>query len=142
MNHVKMIALKPFNFGNKEITPPPAGAKRSVASRYTIELGPTVAQALYNNGLAAPAFDDDALNLKKMGCRCVATWPGKEAPKLELELEPEDEAESLKEIASLKDIALESGLKKDLVAALDDAGVDTSDLKTNGERVEKLKKLK
>lgn len=116
---------------------PPPDREISRARVYAIALPLTAAATMAKNGHVAPAHPDDAAALVGRGVQMIPHYRGLRPGPVD---ESEESADGAPDPALLDYIAdaLDSGLKADLVAALEAAGLEPSDYANNGERAAAL----
>lgn len=144
---IQVVALRELNIGasRHEKVPSADEISKPREKKYTFTLPLQAARALLRSKTIAPAYANDARALRKFGARCLPYFGGEpasedaqddEAPQdaPEAETEAETEHRPSDDLEGVVTAALKSGLKDDLIAALESVGMNPDDFATNGER--------
>ena len=144
---VLLVAARPgFTYVEPRSKPPNRELARASSYTFRVPLGP--AMSLVSAKLCSPAYLDDAVALRRKKVVCDPWYEGYsgsvgstgENRQTKGEKASEEAAASAsKDLKGLVAAALEVGLKKDLVEALDAIGVDASTLTNNGQRSDALR---
>ena len=146
---IQVVALRELNIGasRHEKVPSADEISKPREKKYTFTLPLQAARALCRSKTIAPAYANDARSLRKVGARCLPYFGGEpasedaqddEAPQDAPEAEAETEQRPSDDLEGVVMAALKSGLKDDLIAALESVGMNPDDFVTNGERAAAL----
>ena len=124
---------------------PATASGRSAAYTFAVDI--SAAKTMVQAKMAAPAYLDDANNLRRRGVFCRAHFSLSESAVEAIEsaeaIDAQPEAEIAVEgesgdLVGIVEAAIDSGLKADLVAALELVGIDPDTCSNNAERGEAL----
>lgn len=135
---INVVATKRIMIGDTEHGPVPAAESIGASRRanYVFVYPLQAAKALHRSGSIAPAYLNDARALRSLGVHCQPYF-GELEPEVG-DSNPEIVAHPSDDLQGEVEAALESGLKADLVAALESVGLDPADYGNNDERAAAL----